>query len=202
MSNPHLCQLRDHLRSLSPGAISDVETLERLLARCWHDLDGADDQAMEASKLHGRLEAPHWKPPRLTFQVERHGGTVRGSTRAEVQSWEVDVDAETAQPSRAATRQVHPMSPRMDVVPLAGEIADAMVAGGPDDRLHWHDDRSVGIRIGRIIPDDGSKQTVASRRKRFRKALEALVATKGWRQVRPNLFRCTDAGQAGTPREP
>ena len=85
--------LRGFLRVLPVGPVEDVGLVD-VLAAAWDSLD-RDDRSMEAFKLD-RLEAPRWDGLVLTFSVERHGGTVLGSTRAEVQHWEIDSGAATA----------------------------------------------------------------------------------------------------------
>jgi hypothetical protein len=89
--------LRRTLRSVKNGAIRETRDLERLLAVCWHDLDGADQTGMDGGKLIGRMEAVSWEAPILTFKIERHGATMCGSTRADVYTWRVDVNAGTAE---------------------------------------------------------------------------------------------------------
>jgi hypothetical protein len=42
--------------------------------------------------------------------------------------------------------------------------------------------------IGTIIPET-YPQTTAARRKRFRHALEEILAPKGWVPVRPNIYK-------------
>src|SRR4051812_8749544 len=86
--------LRAHLATVQ-RAITDTTALECLLAACWPEL-GGDHGGMEGCKLLGRMEDVVWNPPQLTFSVERHGGTVQGSTRAELQRWTVDVERGTA----------------------------------------------------------------------------------------------------------
>ena len=72
---------------------------------------------------------------RLRSELERHGGTVLGSTRAEVQHWEVDPRAATARVVRSTHRQLHPMAARLDVRQLAAEVAALILSGANDDRL-------------------------------------------------------------------
>jgi hypothetical protein len=84
-----------HLAIVVPGEVADTTELERLLAASWHKFSG-DDGGMSGQKLLGRMENVAWAPPKLTFTIERHGGTVRGSTRAELQHWEVNADQQTA----------------------------------------------------------------------------------------------------------
>lgn len=85
-----------YLESLQTGSISDTSELERLLAICWDQFEG-DYGGMEDYKLLGRMEDVTWDPHThiLTFKIERHGGTVMGSSRAEIQRWKVDVNKMT-----------------------------------------------------------------------------------------------------------
>src|SRR5690348_3540304 len=87
---------RDDLRRLLDryGTTREAD-LVRELERVWYDLHSSSDEKMATHKL-SRLEQPEWNPPCLTFAIERHGGTVLGSTRAELQWWIVDLDAGTA----------------------------------------------------------------------------------------------------------
>jgi hypothetical protein len=62
----------------------DVYELVNLLAAAWDDLSIARGSGMEPDKLYDRMEKVHWEPPLLLFVIERHGGTVQGSTRAEL----------------------------------------------------------------------------------------------------------------------
>src|SRR4051812_47015376 len=98
--------LKKHLAKFTPGRISETEEIESLLAPCWDDLDGSDEGGMDGDKLLGRMEKVVWSPPVLTFVIERHGGTVNGSTRAELQHWTVDLDAGTAEIAESKTRQL------------------------------------------------------------------------------------------------
>jgi hypothetical protein len=91
-------RLRIYLATLPPGPISDPAALERLLAACWDEFTG-DYGGMEGYKLLGRMEDVTWGPPVLSFSVERHGGTVMGSSRAELQGW-------SGTPSSASRRAI------------------------------------------------------------------------------------------------
>ena len=53
------------------------------LVDAWPNLPGSDDQSTFAEKLW-RTEKLEWRPPMITFRLERHGGTVNGSTRADL----------------------------------------------------------------------------------------------------------------------
>ena len=180
--------LREFLFALPVGPVADSRLVD-VLAEAWDRLD-RDDRKMAAFKLN-RVEAPRWGGSVLTFRVERHGGTVLGSTRAEVQHWEVDPRAATARVVRSTHRQLYPMAARLDVRPLATEVAALIIAGANDDRLKWSADRAtVKVQIGRIIPaDSAARQTVTGRRRRFQSALDDELAGRwagtSWKYARP-----------------
>ena len=166
--------LREFLHAQPVGAV-DQEALTRVLMSAWDLLD-RDDTRMEAFKL-ARLDGPAWDGSVLRFSVERHGWTALGSTRAEVQHWVVDPDAATAVVERSTHRQLAPMAPRLDVRPLAREVAALIIDRVDDARLKWSADRAVAtVRIGEIIPQESAaRQTVTGRRRRFRAALDEVL---------------------------
>jgi hypothetical protein len=175
-----LAGLRRFLAAAGPGHIEDADALVGLLAAAWPSFAGADDEAMASWKL-SRIEDPEWRPPLLTFLIERHGAVALGGTRADLQHWTVNLDTLTASPEPAGRRQLRPLVPRLKVEPLVAEIVELVAAGVEDDRLGWSTDRqTVRVRISKIIPADGFQQTVAGRRKRFRDKLTAAMAASGW----------------------
>jgi hypothetical protein len=181
--------LRKFLGKMQPGPITDAGELEPLLARCWHEFPG-DYGGMRGHKLLSRMEAVFWEPPRLVFEIERHGAVVLGSSRAEVQRWVVDVDNMTAVCESVRHRQLYPMQARLKVEPLAEEIAKLVVAGKKDDRLKWHEDGAVRILIGVILPKDSAvKRTLEGRRKRFWKAFTRRIKECGWEKSSGSVFR-------------
>jgi hypothetical protein len=186
-------ELTSYLRNLDPGPVEHTDQLERLLARVWDDL-GGDEAGMTGDKLIGRMEQADWTPPRLTFAIERHGGTVLGSTRAELERWTVDLDTQTATCERTGHRQLSPMATRVDVQPIADEIAEKIVNGQPDERLRWLPDGRVRVELGQIFPDrSGFRQTVQGRRKRLRDALIERLKPSGWTYLGRSTFgRITD----------
>jgi hypothetical protein len=149
--------LVQYLRTMPRGRIDDSQELESLLATCWYELDSGG--GMSGGKLAGRMEMVVWNPPALCFVIERHGGTVMGSSHAELQHWRVDVEAGTATLCKVGHRQLRPMQPRLDVEPLAEEIAAQIVGQRMDDRLQWYKDGRVRVLIIKILPDSGVKQT-------------------------------------------
>jgi hypothetical protein len=168
-------ELRDHLDE------HGAHDVEHLLASAWDCFDGSADSAMAAYKL-GRVEAPTWDPPILTFRIERHGGTVLGSTRAELQLWTVDLDARTADSTPIGRRQLRPMNKRLDVRPLATEIAELIAARAADPRIRWYGAEARPI-LARILPEEVGgvpRQTLNRRRRRLRDALRDELASRGW----------------------
>lgn len=150
-----------------------------MLGPIWANLQG-DDLAMEAHKL-GRIESPSWKAPILEFEIERHGGTVLGSKRAEMQRWVVDLDAMTKTGYPSGFRQLQPNAARLDVAPMAQELAEAIRASVEHPGVRWTAD---GLRFrllpSRILPSGSPKQTFESRGKRLRAALAANLVKDGW----------------------
>ena len=185
-------ELMNYLKNLEPGPVEVTTHLERLLAEVWDDL-GGDNGGMAGIKLIRRMEQVEWHRPILIFLIERHGGTVLGSTRAELQRWSVDLDRGTATCERIGHRQLSPMERRVDVGSIADEIAGRIVGGEADERLNWLGDGRVRVGVGKIFPArSGYKQTVQCRRIRLREALIERLSTKGWAHLGRSTF-----GQAG-----
>lgn len=190
--------LREFLATVKPGEVPETADLDRLLAECWDEFDGANDGGMEAYKLLGRIEKVHWEPPILRFVVERHGGTVCGSTRAELQHWEIDLDDKTAQIYKTGHRQLESMAPRISIKGLAEEIAQAILNDADDTRFYQDEhDGSVVVNASMLFPTgSGYKRTVEGRRVRLCKYIEAILTDDGWRKVRRNRFRSDTATSA------
>jgi len=189
MTEP-LDALREWLSTRNPGPIpkSVRGTLLPLLEDAWADLEGCEEQGMHAGKLP-RAEQVRWDPPVLSFVIERHGGTVCGSTRAERQGWTVDLKTCSTEWEMVGHRQVTPMAPRLDVRPIAEEIVTLVRRSKNDPRLHWRADGSVHVVITRIIPDgSGVRRTVADRRKRLTRALDERFKDAGWSRGRANNY--------------
>lgn len=180
--------LHDYLNAISPGPITETGTLDRLLADAWGEFSG-DDGGMEGRKLRGRMEEVQWQPPLLTFAIERHGGTVLGSTRATLQEWAVNVDKKTVACVEARHRQLRPRQPRLDVAAIAEEIVSQIVNRQEDHRLKWYEDGRVRVLVGKVLPEESVvKQTLATRRKRFRSALKERLAHHGWQECGVNTY--------------
>jgi hypothetical protein len=185
-------KLSEYLATLSPGEISDMDKVERvelLLAEAWGQVEGPSGGGMTAHKIHKRLESIGWDPPLLSFTIERHGATMLGSSRANLQDWVVDVDEGTSSYT-TRRRQLYKMSPPLKTKPLAEQIGRIIAKRQKSKKLKWSDDKTiVRVIIGKIIPDDTARQTVAGRRKRFRRDLTEFLQEYGWQEVRPNKYR-------------
>ena len=182
--------LRAALEQLASGEVPESTDLERLLAECWDDLRG-DEGGMAGYKLLGRMEKVEWCPPVLQFCIERHGGTVLGSTRGEVQHWSVDVAQESAALVATGWRQLRRPQPPMrqrEVTALAAEIADVVEGGLPDSRVARKTDGRVHVVVSRLPLGDGPGQTMLGRRQRFRQALLEVLQSRGWRSTGRDTF--------------
>jgi hypothetical protein len=112
-----------------PTSISDE--LFKLVVASWHEFSGSAETTMEAWKI-SRDEGPNainWSPPCLSFIIERHGGTVLGSTRAERQQWTLNLERRTADHSQIGFRQLRPSAPKLDVKGIAYDVCKAVREG-------------------------------------------------------------------------
>ena len=182
-------QLRSFLENLPGGPIAGDAKAGVItgLVQGWGELSGSDEEAMRDDKLE-RVEDLAWNPPILDFWIERHGGTVLGSTRAALHHWVVNVMDSTASIVDRRFRQVKPPQKRMNLRPVAQEIAESIQQGMPHARLKWVGGE-VRVLIGDVLPEgSAAAATLASRRKRFRAAvLQDLDG--GWSEIRPNVYR-------------
>jgi len=189
MTREHISrQVHNLRRHLDAEGVRHPDQLADLLADVWPLLSGSDEHSMRAHKI-SRIESPSWAPPRLSFTIERHGGTVLGSKRAELQVWEVNLDDLTAQLVGGTYRQLVPNSPRLDIPKLAEEVARAVNENPDDPRLKWRPGEAVQPVLSRIIPSVGPKQTVEGRRRRLRDALPEAMAEVGWEPIDRGVYR-------------
>lgn len=181
-----ITDLRFYLENLPAGALLDVERIAGLLADSWASLDGNDATHMRPDKLW-RLEEPNWQPPFLEFSIERHGQTVMGSSRASLYRWRVNVQEGSATIVGEKRRQVHTTDKRLDVRPIAEAVADAIINSKDDARISIGKDGTIKLKIANIIPATNA-QTTSSRRSRFRKYLNEMIAPHGWKELRANIY--------------
>jgi hypothetical protein len=102
-------RLKEHLNQFlnSPITKEQRDKALRLLAIAWDAFKGSGAESTDAYKLH-RAESLHWQPPTVKFVLERHGGTARGSTRADLHYWEVDLDKREAGIVKIGWRKAKP----------------------------------------------------------------------------------------------
>lgn len=182
--------LQELLAAVPPGPIQEHTKLDKALADCWDGFRGSGEGGMEGYKLLGRMESVGWHSPVLSFVIERHGGTVKGSTRAELQHWEINLHDQTACIIKEGHRQLEAMAPRVSVKAIAEEIAGLILSGMNDTRIRRQDDGSVKIVLSKIFPSgSGFKRTVTSRRKRLLEHVRDDLAEMGWVMVGGDGFR-------------
>ena len=178
-----------YLATIPPGPIPDPGDLERRLAACWHEFRG-DDGGMTGQKLLGRMEEVVWEPPILTFKIERHGGTVHGSSRAELQHWEVNLRQETAIIVKHGHRQLKPMAQRIYIKPLVDKILEAIRIGSESELVSKYADGTVAVKTTAIFPTGSAvRMTLEGRRKRLREGVASALLKEGWLRLGPDIFR-------------
>lgn len=181
------------LGTLPVGKIQNTTELAGELFSVWDALPGSRDDGMRGEKLLGRMEAVFWNPPLLCFVIERHGGTVNGSSRAELQHWEINTAEFRARVVKHGKRQLDPMAKRLNVAPIAENVASALMKGQGSLFYTQKSDGSFHLNIDKIIPNDSSAQTIAARRKRLRKELDKILLPQGWQNIRPNVYSSQNA---------
>ena len=182
--------LKEFLARTAQGQITDSLELEALVVESWNEFScGTDDGGMQADKLSGRIEDVLWNPPTLEFTIARHGGTVLGSSREQLQRWSIDTEKGTARYHAAGHRQVRAQQARVDVRPLATELARKIVNEDEDERLSWLKDGRVLVRTGVLFPSgSAAHETVAGRRRKFRNELRTRLESAGWKETSPNRY--------------
>ena len=181
-------RLKKYLRNIPAGIINNTSEIEMLLKESWGELD-CHNGGMNGSKLIDRMEDVLWDPPELKFKIERHGAVVNNSIYAEVQAWTINVEEKNASFSIDSKRKLYKKQPRVDVKPIAKEIALLIISGKKDTRLDWHNGERVKISIGKIFPKGSAvQQTLTGRRKRFRQHLTELLKDKGWVESKSNVY--------------
>ena len=83
--------IKGHLEQVATRINSggDANQVFELVETVWDKFEGSGQTKMDVGKI-GRDDGPKdltWDPPDLSFTIDRHGGTVMGSTRAERQTW-------------------------------------------------------------------------------------------------------------------
>lgn len=162
--------------------IAPSKEIIEALKECWLFFVAVNQEGMHTGKLE-RIEKVIWTPPKLTFYIERHGAIAMGSTRAEIQYWELDLENLTAESGTHGFRQIYARDKPLKTQKLAEEIADLILTGKEDPRLKWSSPTWVRIQIGMAIPYT-VRRTTADRRKRFSKQITAILGQGGWKLVK------------------
>ena len=182
-------KLIKYLEAVLPGHISDTRQLEPLLREAWNEFSGSDLESMAGWKVLNRIEDVQWNHNFLSFIIKRHGIKVAGSTRATLQGWALNLSTKIATCGEAGMRQINPLQPKLNINPIAEEIAELIINFEEDARLKWNSDRSVQILIGKILPAENMiKQTNEDRRKRFLTKVEQLLIDAHWAKIRTNVY--------------
>jgi hypothetical protein len=174
--------LRQYLSSVPSGEIGDTDELESLLSEHWGEFQLPEQEGgMAAYKLKNRMEKVTWTPPNLEFNIERHGGAARGSSRAEMQHWTIDLKERIASWEGLGFRQIEPTADRFFSQPLVEEVVQAILANKPHKWIEWNDDGSVFAKTAEVFPvRSAKKETLSGRRKSFREKLEVRLKIEGW----------------------
>ena len=171
-------QLETILVGLNTGLLNDIDTsrVEGFLAEHWDQLVKDFDGGMQGFKVVDRTEKMEWQPPVLSFKIERHGRTVLGSSRAELQHWQLDTADCVATFNGDSYRQKRPKNLILDIESIAREIAPLILERREDDRLQWTSSGKVRILWKRILGGQSvPKETLEGWRKRLRKAVLRLI---------------------------
>ncbi|MCY0900223.1 MAG: hypothetical protein OWU33_15105 [Firmicutes bacterium] len=144
-----------------------IGEIQQRLAAIWDTLKGSQQAAMNGRKLVGRAEDITWQPPILCFTMERHGGTVMGSSRATLQEWRVDLGRETVTIERENRyRQLHDRQRPVKVQSIVERLLEAIRNERRDEPgLKWKEN-SVRVVAVELFPS-ATQRTMEERRKRL-----------------------------------
>lgn len=168
------------MEKMDSGPVSQehYDEVLKALASIWSDIDYSGLKGMDSTKL-GRAEDLHWDPPILTFRIERHGAMAMGSSRAELQSWSINLATMAAVYDVEGYRQIRPLSGRYtreDAQRHAVEVAQAIREGRDEVYLCWSKDRrSVRVKARGLLYPDGPKETITARGRRLNDALADVL---------------------------
>lgn len=193
-------RLRELLQTLAPGLVEDPNAIEMLMMESWDYFDGGSAQGMNPEKLSRCVENLEWDPPRLTFVIERHGGKFAGgSTRAEKQRWNLDLEKFTARCASAGYRQNEPRQPKLDLAPLVEKVLDAVKSERHENFLKWYTSQHVHINTSAVLPPTPYKDTQNGRSKRFRAKLFPALEGLGWSLIPNSRYRFEKKAASVTP---
>ena len=181
--------LTKYLAEFPTGPISDTSRLLPLLEACWDDFVGSDAEGMTSTQLY-RLDTAIWLPPLLYLAVERDDCASYEFKRWERMMWWLNMDAKRATCQLERHVQLRPHAEvRVDVGRPARRVVRMILEHQADEWLQWNQDGSVRVCVGKILPEGlAVQQTIAARRKRFRRAVRDRLARVGWQQVGLHVY--------------
>ena len=113
-----------------------------------------------------------------------------GSSRAERQTWTLNLETMTAIQGVSGYRQLTLNSPKLDVTSIVKAICEAAQRGptSPSDLIdrgivEWSGNEEIRVKHAILIPNVGPKDTISGRRKRLREKLKSELKAIGWEQV-------------------
>ena len=185
-----LQNLNKHLTALPAGPISNEGTVRLLLYDAWDDLLIADDGGFKKDNHIYRVVNLVWDSPCLTFEIERHGGVARGSIRAEIQKWTINVQSHFADYIVSGLKQMRPPNLPVDMAPIVTRVTSSISDQSDDPWITWLDQERSRCRLNipLIIPDQGPSQAVRESRKRLNEDLAQTLAPSGWALEKANYF--------------
>jgi hypothetical protein len=180
--------LIQYLTRIAPGAIADTRVLDDILADKWDRFNGSSENYMAAHKLLGRMEDADWRPPILSFSVERH--SVENPTQAPVERWVVDLLCNTARISGVTTRKLFHLGLDLSIETAAEEIVRSILSGEPDERLLRKPDGILCIAATWVFyKGSGLNRTVGVKRRTLCDLIEVEVKDHGWMRMGLHLFK-------------
>jgi len=183
-------ELRNFLASRPPGSIATPSHLERILASSCHDFEYSNQENMKAGELKNReIEEVEWKPPTLSFTIQRYRVTLLGSATSERQRWAVNVDTKEALCYNAGSGQTTPSQPPLNVEPIVEEVVRLIKNHQKTEWLKWQNDGSVHVVMGKVFPvSTNLNKHLTRRRERFRTKVEESLTTAGWMKIKTNHY--------------
>jgi hypothetical protein len=178
-------ELEKILYGLNPGIVPmDLkEAILKLLERGWNELDGSLCEGMEPRKVRRAEDPIEWYSPNLYFLLERHGATVLGSTRAEMQRWEINLKDRLAEPEKAGLRQLRKMDSRWPAKTVAEEIARIILNGVPDRRIQKTKNGKIKLISSEVFPPSTNKMTRQYRSRKFYRELMEILEPYGFERT-------------------
>jgi hypothetical protein len=175
-------KLRAYVASIKVGRVTDLRDLAEHLAGAWGRLNSRGAARVNGVDLVARLQQASWHPPVLRMVIGNHSGEPANPG----DRWEINVENETVEPVNVPAAFPRP---NFDMSGIVDQMVRAALERRRDPRLRWYSDGSVRIAVGEIFPEGvGFKQTVSSRRRKFRLALDERLRAAGWRRVKDYVY--------------